>query len=356
MSFPYHRPTAQTEGRSRLPAPFPGMMPIPGDTFRMGSADFYPEERPVHRVSVDGFWMDVHPVTNAEFHRFVEATDYVTLAERAPNPDAYPGIDPALLVPGSLVFRRPARRVRLRDFRAWWSYVAGACWRQPEGPESSLAGREDHPVVHVAYEDALTYATWAGKSLPSEAEWEFAARGGLDGAIYPWGDDFTPRGQIMANTWHGAFPWRHLAPHGYEGTSPVGAFPANGCGLYDAAGNVWEWTSDLFSGPHRLDAPKCCVPRSPGRSSAPDEPFRGREDLFGSKGKGVPTGGEPNRPVHLEVHRCRQGSARGDRPEQEAAGSVRRFVRDGRLERPITPDRGQFVPHRADCFGPCASK
>jgi formylglycine-generating enzyme required for sulfatase activity len=244
----------------------------------MGSEDFYPEERPVHRVAIDGFWMDVYPVTNAAFRRFVEATGYATVAERPPDPADYPGIDPALLVPGSLVFRRPPHPVGLRDHRAWWAYVPGACWRRPEGLGSTLDGLDRHPVVHVAYEDAAAYAAWADKDLPTEAEWELAARGGLEGAVYPWGDEPTPRGRPRANTWQGEFPWQNLKSDGYEGTSPVGSFPPNGYGLHDVVGNVWEWTSDFFTPGHPDAAPSaCCVPRNPRvtseeRSFAPDQP------------------------------------------------------------------------------------
>ncbi len=246
------------------------MVWIPGGSFLMGSNDFYPEERPAHRVAVDGFWMDAHPVTNADFRRFVEATGYVTVAERAPDPAEYPDVDPAVLVPGSLVFRQPPGPVPLHDPRAWWAYVPGACWRHPEGPDSTLDGRDHHPAVHVAFEDAEAYAGWAGKALPTEAEWEFAARGGLDGAVYAWGDDVAPEGRTMANTWQGAFPWQNLARDGYEGTSPVGAFPPNGYGLYDVTGNVWEWTADFFRPRHPEDAAKaCCVPRNL-RVAAPD--------------------------------------------------------------------------------------
>jgi sulfatase modifying factor 1 len=196
-------------------APFGRTAWVPGGTFLMGSNDFYPEERPAHRVTVDGFWVDEHPVTNAGFRAFVEATGHVTVAECPPDPADYPGVDPALLVPGSLVFRRPPRPVGLRDHRAWWAYVPGACWDHPEGPESTLDGRDRHPVVHVAYEDAEAYARWAGKALPTEAEWEFAARGGLDGAVYTWGDEFTPGGRMLANTWQGEFPWQNLLTDGY---------------------------------------------------------------------------------------------------------------------------------------------
>jgi formylglycine-generating enzyme len=242
---------------------------IPGGTFLMGSNDFYPEERPVHRVTVDGFWMDEHPVTNAGFRDFVEATGYTTVAERQPDPADYPGVDPALLTPGSLVFRRPPHRVGPHDYRAWWAYVAGACWNRPEGPESTLDGRDHHPVVHVAYEDADAYARWAGKALPTETEWEFAARGGLEGAVFAWGDEFAPEGSMLANIWQGEFPWQNLAADGYEGTSPVGSFPANGYGLYDVAGNAWEWTSDYFKPRHPDEVTKaCCVPRNPRVESA----------------------------------------------------------------------------------------
>ena len=257
--------TAQSDGdmASSRP-PFKHMVWIPGGTFLMGSNDFYPEEQPVHRVSVDGFWMDDHVVTNAEFRRFVKATGYRTMAERPPNPADYPDADPALLVPGSLVFRRPPRRVSLHDYRAWWAYVPGACWNHPEGSGSTLNGRERHPVVHIAYEDAEAYAEWAGKVLPSEAEWELAARGGLEGAVFVWGDEFAPKGRMLANTWQGEFPWQNLQTDGYEGTSPVGTFPANRYGLFDMAGNVWEWTSDFFTPRHPEDVAKtCCVPRNP---------------------------------------------------------------------------------------------
>jgi formylglycine-generating enzyme len=237
---------------------------IPGGTFRMGSADFYPEERPVHRVTIDGFWIDQHPVTVEEFRRFARAAGYLTVAERPLDPADYLDADPALLVPGSLVFRRTAGPVDLRDYRNWWAYVPGASWRTPEGPGSDCRGRERHPVTHVAYEDAEAYAEWAGKELPTEAEWEYAARGGLDGAVYVWGDEFAPDGEMMANTWQGEFPWQNLLIDGHDGTSPVGSFRANGYGLSDMAGNVWEWTCDYFTPRHRAAAAGvCCVPRNP---------------------------------------------------------------------------------------------
>jgi len=246
-----------------------GLAWIPAGTFAMGSADFYPEERPVHRVELDGFWMDEHPVTVAQYRRFVHATGYTTVAQRPLDPAAYPGADPALLVPGSLVFQAASGPVDTRDFRNWWAYVPGACWLRPGGPGTGVRHRDRHPVTHVACEDAQAYAAWAGKELPTEAEWEYAARGGLDGAVYAWGDEFAPDGQFMANTWQGEFPWQNLLLDGYEETSPVGSFPVNGYGLADMTGNVWEWTSDYFTARHDADAgPACCVPRNPRATCA----------------------------------------------------------------------------------------
>jgi formylglycine-generating enzyme len=243
---------------------------IPAGDFRMGSADFYPEERPVHRVTVDGFWMDTRPVTVEEFRRFAKATGYVTVAQRPLDPADYPDADPSLLVPGSLVFRRTEGPVDLRDFRNWWAYLPGADWRHPDGPGGDHRGRERHPVTHVAYEDAEAYAAWAGKELPTEAEWEYAARGGLDGAVYAWGDEFAPGGRMMANTWQGQFPWQNLLTDGFAGTSPAGSFPANGYGLHDMTGNVWEWTCDYFTPRHAAPAASpCCAPRNPRVSSPP---------------------------------------------------------------------------------------
>ncbi len=236
------------------------MIWIPGGAFLMGSNSFYREERPVRPEFVDGFWMDRYPVTNAEFVRFVEATGYVTYSERAPDPALYPDADPTLLVPGSLVFKKPDRPVSLRNNLAWWEYRPGASWRQPEGGDSSLAGRGSHPVVHVTYEDACAYAMWARKSLPTEAEWEFAARGGLEGAAFPWGDAANPDGRFLANTWQGRFPFENLAEDGYEGTSPVDAFPPNGFGLFDMVGNVWEWTSSAYSPLNESGGQSCCHP------------------------------------------------------------------------------------------------
>jgi len=199
--------------------PFENMVWIPGGTFLMGSDKHYPEEAPAHEVTVEGFWMDQHTVTNEEFRKFVEATKHVTSAERAPKAEDYPGAKPELLVPASVVFNKPRQRVDLRDCYNWWIYVPGANWRHPEGPASSLKGKAKHPVVHVAYEDVEAYAKWIGKELPTEAEWEFAARGGLDGAEFVWGNEFTPGGKYMANTWQGEFPWQNLKEDGFEGTA-----------------------------------------------------------------------------------------------------------------------------------------
>ena len=238
------------------------MVWIPGGDFVMGSNKFYREERPARAAGVDGFWIDPHPVTNADYLSFVRATGYVTASERVPDREMYPDADPEFLVPGSLVFTRPDGPVGLRDYRAWWAYVPGANWRHPEGPESGIDERWDHPVVHVTFEDVAAYAAWAGKALPTEAEWEFAARGGLRDATYAWGEEMAPQGEIMANTWQGRFPWENLAEDGYEGTSPVGAFPANGYGLYDMIGNVWEWTASAYAlARAATEKPACCQPK-----------------------------------------------------------------------------------------------
>jgi formylglycine-generating enzyme required for sulfatase activity len=241
-----------------------GMAQIAGGTFRMGSDAHYPEERPAHSVTVDGFWIDRYAVTNADFAAFIAATGYVTFAERPLDPALYPGADPNLLKPGSAVFSMPARPVRPRNMLDWWKYVPGADWRHPEGPGSAIAGREREPVVHIAFEDAAAYAAWTGKDLPTEAEWEFAARGGFDGAAYCWGDEFTPDGRWMANTWQGEFPWQNQALDGFPGRAPVGSFPANGYGLFDMAGNVWQWTKDWYAAGHpHIPGRPCCAPRNP---------------------------------------------------------------------------------------------
>lgn len=234
-----------------------GMRRVPGGSFVRGSDVHYAEEAPARRATVDAFWIDVTPVTNEQFAAFVAATGHVTVAETAPSPEAYPGADPRLLQPGSAVFEPPPGPVDLRQPGLWWRYVIGASWRCPLGPGSRA--RPDHPVVHVAYPDALAFATWTGKRLPTEAEWEFAARGGLEGAAYAWGEQLEVGGKRMANYWDGDFPWRSRKPRGQERTSKVRSFPANGYGLYDMIGNVWEWTSDLYRGSAEGGGDGCCA-------------------------------------------------------------------------------------------------
>jgi formylglycine-generating enzyme len=253
---------------------------IPGGEFQMGSDRHYPEERPAHRVAVDGFWMDRHPITNAEFERFVAETGYVTSAEVAPDPSDYPGALPEMLYPGSLVFVKPPGPVDRSQIGNWWRFMRGADWRHPRGPSSSLTGLEQHPVVHVCYSDAQAYARWGGKEIPTEAEWEFAARGGLDGATYAWGEEFMPQGRPMANTWQGEFPWQNRVEDGYEGTSPVGAFPPNGYGLYDVIGNVWEWTTDWYYPGHPKEVlDSCSTPRNPRGGAETDSYDPGRPEI-----------------------------------------------------------------------------
>jgi sulfatase modifying factor 1 len=233
-----------------------GMVWIPGGEFSMGMADPtnlvcggrepMNDARPIHRVYVDGFFMDSTEVTNEDFARFAQATGYVTVAERVPRAEDYPTAPPEMLVAGSVVFTPPNKSVPLTDALAWWSYVPGANWRHPEGPRSTLEGRERHPVVHIAYEDAEAYARWAGKRLPTEAEWEFAARGGQAGQPYTWGADLQPDGKWQANIWEGSFPYANTAADGFVSTAPVGQYQPNAFGLYDLAGNVWEWCSDWY--------------------------------------------------------------------------------------------------------------
>ncbi|HZO27245.1 MAG TPA: formylglycine-generating enzyme family protein [Chloroflexota bacterium] len=276
---------------SRNASPPPGRAPsknmvwIPGGTFLMGSdLAQYPEEGPPHQVTVDGFWIDQYAVTVDEFRQFVRATGYKTVAEQSPDPAYYPNADPAALVPGSMVFQKASGPVPLDSITNWWTWVPGACWKHPEGPRSNVAKRERHPVVHVAWEDVQAYAAWAGKEIPTEAEWEYAARGGLDGAMFTWGEEERPRKRIMANHWQGEFPYKNLKHDGYEGTAPVGSFPANGYGLYDMAGNVWEWTSDFYTSRHPEAATHaCCVPTNP-RIESPD----GSYDLADPGGAHIP--------------------------------------------------------------------
>jgi len=241
------------------------LIELPGGSFPMGSDRFYPEERPARLSTVRPFAVEEHPVTNAQFAEFVADTGYLTVAERPMDPALYPGVAQEDLVPGALVFRPTSGPVSLHDWRQWWDWAPGACWRHPFGPESSWEDRPDHPVVQVAYTDAQAYAHWAGRRLPTEEQWEYAARGGTD-SIYAWGDEVAPGGRLMANTWQGHFPFRNTGAQGWVGTSPVGAFPPNGFGLLDMIGNVWEWTTTPFAGP-APESPACCPPADPDPNS-----------------------------------------------------------------------------------------
>ena len=248
-----------------------GLVELPGGVFRMGSDRFYPDEGPVHEEHVRPLAVERHPVTNAQFADFVNDTGYLTIAERPLDPALYPGVAPEDLRPGALVFQPTSGPVDLRDWRQWWGWAVGACWRQPSGPGSSVAGKEDHPVVQVAYADALAYASWTGRRLPSEAEWEYAAGGGT--TTYAWGEDVHPQGHLMANTWQGRFPYLNTGANGWVGTSPVGSFPANRFGLLDMIGNVWEWTTTPYTERHVV-AHTCCPTVDPGLERADDPTVR----------------------------------------------------------------------------------
>ncbi len=280
----------------------------------MGSENFYSEEQPLRYVSVDAFWIDVYPVTNRQFAAFVAATEYRTLAERTPEAADYPGADPALLVPASAVFHATPGPVDTRDPSQWWRMVPGASWQHPLGPDSGLAGLEAHPVVHVAFADAVAYAAWAGKRLPTEAEWEFAARGGLTGAEYAWGDEPSPGGRRMANFWRGEFPHQRRDDDGFTRTSPVGFYPANGHGLSDMIGNAWEWTADWYSLAaygEAVAAKPCCAPRNPrGGDEAGSRDPHGAAPRFGRK---VLKGGS---------HLCADNYCRRYRPAARQAQTV----------------------------------
>lgn len=254
-----------------------GMVFIRGGEFTMGSAEpMFIDARPLHRVRVKAFWMDSTEVTNTQFKRFVDATGYRTLAERPLDPKDFPGVPASELLAGSAVFSAPGRAVPLDDATRWWRYVPGAQWRHPEGPGSSIAGRMDHPVVHIAYDDALAYAQWARKRLPTEAEWEFAARGGLDAQEFAWGAQFQPRGKFMANTFQGRFPQANSGADGYAATSPVKAFAPNGFGLFGVAGNVWEWVADWYRPDYYAELARrgriTVNPQGPTSGDDPDEP------------------------------------------------------------------------------------
>jgi formylglycine-generating enzyme len=285
---------------------------IQGGTFRMGSDHHYPEEAPAHRVSVDSFWIDRTPVTNRQFKAFIKATGYVTTAQIVPDPAHYPDALPEMIFAGSLVFSPLSRVNDLRDWSQWWTLMKGADWRHPRGPQSNINVLDNHPVVHVAYGDAVAYATWAGKELPTEAEWEFAARGGLDGEEFAWGSSLMPEGKHMANTWQGNFPNENLNEDGYERTSPVTAFPPNGYGIHDMIGNVWEWTSDWWTTKHQADAPKaCCVP---------ENPRGGRE--FESYDPGLPEIRIPRKVLKGGSHLCAPNYCRRYRPAARHAEPI----------------------------------
>ncbi|MFL6305395.1 MAG: formylglycine-generating enzyme family protein [Candidatus Sulfotelmatobacter sp.] len=293
------------------PAP-PGMVWIPAGEFWMGSDEpKFTDARPWHRVRLSGYWIDKNLVTNAQFARFVAATHYVTVAERKPKAEDFPNAPPEVLVPGSIVFTPPSHPVPLDNGMQWWSYVPGANWRHPQGPSSTIKGRENYPVVHIAYEDAEAYAKWARKRLPTEAEFEYAERGGLDRAPYAWGKGFTPGGKYMANTFQGHFPEKDTGADGHIGISPVGSYKANGYGLYDMSGNVWEWTSDWYRPDYykmlAANGPVAGNPKGPEDSIDPSEPgvpkkvHRGGSFLCsdqycsrympGGRGKGEPSTG-----------------------------------------------------------------
>jgi formylglycine-generating enzyme required for sulfatase activity len=267
-----HRVLSQQQTRRALSNPLGADMAwIPAGRFTMGANDGQPDERPLHDVKVRGFWMDRYEVTNDQFAKFVEATGYVTTAEKKPEASQFPGVPEENLVPGSVVFTPLERVESLNDHMQWWRYQKGADWRHPQGPDSDLKGKGAHPVVHVSYFDCAAYAGWAGKRLPTEAEWEYASRGGLEQNPYPWGRERFPKGLWMMNIWQGQFPSENTAQDGFAGTAPVGSFPPNGYGLYDMAGNVWEWVADWYRPDYYLGSPRD-NPQGPADSFDPEEP------------------------------------------------------------------------------------
>ena len=334
------------------------MVWIPAGQFWMGSDEpTFPDARPWHRVQLDGYWIDETLVTNAQFARFVSATHYVTVAERKPRAEDFPGAPPENLVAGSIVFTPPGHSVPMDNGMQWWSYVKGADWRHPQGPASSINGLERHPVVHVAYEDAEAYAKWAGKRLPTEAEFEYAERGGLDRKPYAWGSKFTPGGKYMANTFQGHFPDKNTAADGHAGTSPVGSYKPNGYGLYDMSGNVWEWTSDWYRPDYyktlASSGPVARNPKGPADSFDPSEPgvmkrvHRGGSFLctdqycsrymVGGRGKGEPSTGTNHlgfRLVAVPESPGNNAEARGPTPAPQHDGT----------KLPTTSQRVSWVP------------
>ena len=288
------------------------MVWIPGGRFRMGSDSHYPEEAPAHDVVVSGFWIDRTPVTNRQFAAFVAATGHVTVAEIAPRAEDYPGALPELLKPASLVFTPTSGPVWLGDWTQWWQWTFGADWRHPTGPESGIDGLMDHPVVHLALADVEAYAAWAGKELPTEAEWEYAAWGGMSGHEFAWGDTLEPGGRHMANVWQGPFPHGNTLADGYLRTSPVGSFPPNGYGLYDMIGNVWEWTADWYADRHDvLPGKSCCVPHNPRGGS--------REASIDPSQPDIPI---PRRVIKGGSHLCAPSHCRRYRPAARHAQAV----------------------------------
>jgi formylglycine-generating enzyme required for sulfatase activity len=319
------------------------MVWVPGGTFRMGSEEI-PDARPVREVRVDGFWIDRTEVTNAQFGAFVRATGYLTVAERALDPAQFPAAPRELLTPGSVVFSPPAGPVDLGRPMSWWRYTPGADWRHPEGPGITIEGREDHPVVHVCWDDAVAYARWAGKRLPTEAEWEYAARGGLEGKRYAWGDEFRPGGRWQANIWQGRFPAENTRDDGFRTTAPVASFPPNGYGLYDMAGNAWEWCADWYRPDAHASGP-ANNPVGPESSLDPDEPGvpkrvqRGGSFLcsdrycvrylVGARGKGAPDSAAS----HTGFRCVRPGPGPQAAADQTSSGQVA-----GPVTRGVPPD------------------